>query len=342
MDNMTANEEKLWAAVNNGDGATAENLMDRMWLGPHDTRHQQLIFPAAKHNLVGVISRLLATETNVDISDRWGFSALHYAAMYTSLESAKFLLKHNADATHRTNDHMTPLELATMDVPRDFRTDDFAVYRSRKPGSNVLMVYHLLRAHADPGRFVDSKKARMNGLHGVQVDCLTGLMQAKRRFGPGEMRQIYDLLMSSNANIHVQRPGGMNRYGYTPLLMAVFCENNLGVRLCLEAGARRGDIKLLDHVPLSAIGIAKHKGFSDIVDILNDWEEFSDQVQIVRNIYSSDHRLGKIDADFFNLIDHELLIRSKNIKNERMESRQRTELLLKGEELEGEQDMNIR
>jgi len=37
-----------------------------------------------------------------------------------------------------------------------------------------------------------------------------------------------------------------------------------------------------------------------------------------------------------------LLIRSKNIKNERMESRQRTELLLKGEELEGEQDMNIR
>jgi hypothetical protein len=342
MDNMTANEEKLWAAVNNGDGATAENLMDRMWLGPHDTRHQQLIFPAAKHNLVGVISRLLATETNVDISDRWGFSALHYAAMYTSLESAKFLLKHNADATHRTNDHMTPLELATMDVPRDFRTDDFAVYRSRKPGSNVLMVYHLLRAHADPGRSVDSKKARMNGLHGVQVDCLTGLMRAKRRFGPGEMRQIYDLLMSSKATIHVQKPGDMNRYGYTPLLMAVFCENNLGVRLCLEAGARRGNITLLEHRPLSAIDIAKHKGFGDIVEILNEWEQFSNQVESVREMYYSDHRVGKIDADFFNLIDHQLLIRSKNIKNERMESRQRTELLLKGEELEGEQDMNIR
>ena len=337
MDNMTANEEKLWAAVNNGDGATAENLMDRMWLGAHDNRHQQLIFPAAKHDLVGVISRLLALNTNVDISDRWGYTPLHYAAMYTSVKSAKFLLEHNADPMHRTNDFITPLEVATMDVPEAFHTNDFPGYRSRKPGSNVLIVCHLLRAGVDPGWFVDSKTAPIQGVQGFQVDCLTGLMQAIKRFGPGEMRQIYDLLMSSHATIHVQKPGKMNRYGYTPLLMAVFCGNNLGVRLCLESGARRGDITLLEHRPLSAIDIAKHKGFGDIVDILNDWEEFSDQVQSVRQMYSSDHGVGKIDADFWNLVDQELLIRSNNIKKERIESRQRTELLLKGE-----LDMNIR
>lgn len=193
--------------------------------GPSETRKK--LFAAIRRNDLTEVSRMLASDIDVNATDPFGETPLMLAALHAGPEVLQRLLKHGADPDQANHAGATPLMRATADRGKmrllmgsgaqvDQRSQlgrTALLIAARRPGAGDA-VRDLLAAGADP---------RVKDVRGV-----TPLIEAARA---GDLESIRTLI-EAGAEVNETRKNGR-----TALMAAVRSRKQEAVRFLLDRGA---------------------------------------------------------------------------------------------------------
>lgn len=131
-------QDRLWDAAIAGDTVTlAAALAAGARLDSLDLRRSPngrlALNWAAINNRVGAIRFLLAQGAAIEGTNITGFTALHHAAEFGSLEAARVLLAAGADPAHRSTDGQKPAERAREEGHVDVALLIEAAERGERP-----------------------------------------------------------------------------------------------------------------------------------------------------------------------------------------------------------------
>lgn len=174
------------------------------------------------------VRSLLGQSGEVNIAQRDGMTALHWAARLNDTETAKLLLKAGAEAKATNRYGITPLWLAAQN-------------------GNDALVDLLLAAGADPNtRQIGGETVLMTAARSGNMESVKALLRAGAEVNANEQRgqtaimwaaaeghaEIVDLLIQSGADFRTALDGG-----FTPLFFAVREGRSEVVKVLLKAGA---------------------------------------------------------------------------------------------------------
>jgi ankyrin repeat protein len=238
------------------------------------------LIEAAKAGSKEQIRKLIAAESDVNVTEADGTTALMWAAYHDDLETADALLKAGANPNLANDLGATPLWTASQN-------------------GGTAMVKRLLDAGADPNKaLLAGETPLMVAARGGYAEALelllakgakvnvkgarqqTALMWAASQKHPAAVQ----VLVKNGANIHdvsgvYYEVMGIGPHGYLPynrpiphggetaLMFAARSGDVESAKILVEAGANVNDT---DAWGVSAVTLAAHSGFADVVEYLLD------------------------------------------------------------------------
>nr|CDS19757.1 Ankyrin [Echinococcus granulosus] len=243
------------------------------------------------HGSVQAVYTILNYGASLTAADRYGNTALHWAAVAGSIYCAHILLQHGIDINRLNYMNATPLMNAIS-----FQNIDVAIYllwngASTTPELNVyeesaltcasstgdVAIVELILAvevpveHRIRDLYASLGQAAVGGHmevvqflldNGAPVDLPNTTIESPLNLAIcGGDESIVRLLLSRGANTET-----VNRYGYTPLMEAAIRRNVNAVTALLSAGANITTVS--EKTRETAYALAEEQGYFEICDIL--------------------------------------------------------------------------
>jgi ankyrin repeat protein len=187
-----------------------------------------------------MVSRLIELGSNVKARDRYGETALHFAAnrqgkgtTEPNIEIVKLLLNHGADINAVTNDGESVLYLAIMEFRNPiakYLLDQGALVNPRRPKSKIPLALAVHWGHDDVITLLFERGAKVNL---IDREGNSSLLKACENVSSAHASTVM-LLLQHGANIEQQ-----DSDGNTPLMRASAQKLDPEiVHVLLEAGAK--------------------------------------------------------------------------------------------------------
>jgi ankyrin repeat protein len=224
--------------------------------------------------------RSLLKQTNVNVTEADGTTALHWASYRDDLETADLLLRAGAKANAANDLGATPLWAACQNgseaMVRRLLTAGASANAKLLSGETVLMV----AARSGNPAIVEQLLSKGADVNARATRNQTALMWAVAQKHP----DVVKVLLVHNADVHAKSDAwnyvmGTSPHGYleynraiphgddTPLLFAARVGDLESAKLLVAAGA---DVNEADAWRVSTTVLAAHSGFTDVVAFLLD------------------------------------------------------------------------
>ncbi len=206
------------------------------------TRQELQLLDAAAHNKLADVKQLIAEGTNVNITSQLGLTPLMLAAKNSCVETALYLLGHDANPFLTDPAGKSAADMATKDIRKAMLTDikPSAILKSVRPAEalEIPLIHACVTHNTDQVRKLIANGANVNE---VTQRGWTPLMFAAR-FGNCETVQ---LLIKAGARINITDVDG-----WTPLHASIWLRKTETTRLLLEAGAKANAKDKFGRTPL--------------------------------------------------------------------------------------------
>ena len=214
------------------------------------------LYLAAHYGLRGLVERLLTNYPHH--VNRWGGhvgTPLHASVLEGHLEVSRLLFAHGADINSRSEDHQTPLDMASHPEVGKWLLKCGADVNSRRTDGRTPLHHVADKGHIGAARILLECNAEIDAR---DADGLTPFLRASRHGNP----DVLLLLLSHNADKHVHDDKGM-----TPLHHAAVNGHLEAARILLEHNA---EVDARDNDGFTPFLRASESGSSDVLRLLLD------------------------------------------------------------------------